>query len=379
MKKILVLQDFYYPGFKAGGPIKSIRNIVNNLKDEFSFYIITSNKDLGEKIPFKNIKENQWNEIDDNEYVFYNSEPTLSSSQIRKIVNNNFDCIYVNSFFSKNSIKLLFLLTKLKVKKNKIILAPRGEFSPGALNIKKIKKITYIKISKMLKLYKNVSWHFTDYKEKDYVETYFKVKDYYIIPNLIQKSLPCNPHKDKNKNELKLIFLSRISPKKNIDGALKILSKIKNINITYDIFGPISDKIYFEKLKGIINELPNNIKVNFKGPVNPNHLKEIFINYDLFFFPTLGENFGHAIMESLSYGTPVLISDQTPWNDIENKNAGRAFNLKNEILFENYIREIAMMDDKEFKVISTNAFNYYKNFEKKQNNYIEKYKEMFSK
>jgi len=78
----------------------------------------------------------------------------------------------------------------------------------------------------MLKLYKNVSWHFTDYKEKDYVETYFKVKDYYIIPNLIQKSLTCNPHKDKNKNELKLIFLSRISPKKNIVGALKILSKI---------------------------------------------------------------------------------------------------------------------------------------------------------
>lgn len=60
MKKILVLQDWYFPGFKAGEPIKCIRNIVNNSKDEFSFYILTNNKDFGEKISFKNIKENKW-------------------------------------------------------------------------------------------------------------------------------------------------------------------------------------------------------------------------------------------------------------------------------------------------------------------------------
>ena len=59
-EKILVLQDWYFRGFKSGGPIKCIRNIVNNSKDELSFYILTNNKDFEEKISFKNIKENKY-------------------------------------------------------------------------------------------------------------------------------------------------------------------------------------------------------------------------------------------------------------------------------------------------------------------------------
>lgn len=44
--------------------------------------------------------------------------------------------------------------------------------------------------------------------------------------------------------------------------------------------------------------------------------------YDLFFLPTLGENFGHVIAEALSSGLPVLISDTTPWRDLAEKSLG---------------------------------------------------------
>jgi glycosyltransferase involved in cell wall biosynthesis len=377
-KKILIFNEYYFPGYKAGGPIKSIKNIVSNLSEYFEFYIVAKNKDFGDKEPYKKIKSNSWNKLD-KENVYYYSGESLKITEIKKIINSyDFDKIYLNSFFSRNSIKIL-LLKKLKIIKTpNIIIAPRGEFSPGALNIKNKKKKLFLKMSKLIGLYDNLFWHFTDKKEKEYVSVYFNTEKAIIIPNLVEKSLESNPHKRKNEDKLKLLFLSRISPKKNIHGALAILSQIKDIDIIYDIYGPISDENYYKQLKKIIMILPENIQVNFKGAINPNNLKGIFIDYDLFFFPTLGENFGHAILESLSYGTPVLISDQTPWNDLKQKNAGMAYNLKQTELFVNYIKGIALMDKFKFKILSDNAFEYYKNFEKTQKENIEKYKEMFS-
>ena len=34
---ILIFADYYLPGFKAGGPIKTLSNLVDQLGDEFHF------------------------------------------------------------------------------------------------------------------------------------------------------------------------------------------------------------------------------------------------------------------------------------------------------------------------------------------------------
>lgn len=59
--------------------------------------------------------------------------------------------------------------------------------------------------------------------------------------------------------------------------------------------------------------LPAHIEATYCGPRTPSEVPALMREHDLFFFPTLGENYGHVIIESLSAGTPVLISDQTPW------------------------------------------------------------------
>ena len=56
-KKILIFIDWFTPGFKAGGPIKSVSNIVNSLFNEFDFYIITSDRDINETEPYQNIEQ----------------------------------------------------------------------------------------------------------------------------------------------------------------------------------------------------------------------------------------------------------------------------------------------------------------------------------
>ncbi len=56
-KKILVFIDWYIPGFKAGGPIRSCANIVQHLSSDFEFYFITSDTDYCEDKPYENIKQ----------------------------------------------------------------------------------------------------------------------------------------------------------------------------------------------------------------------------------------------------------------------------------------------------------------------------------
>jgi glycosyltransferase involved in cell wall biosynthesis len=64
---------------------------------------------------------------------------------------------------------------------------------------------------------------------------------------------------------------------------------------------------------------------------------------DLFFLPTLGENFGHAIFEALSSGVPVLISDRTPWQNLASQSAGWSFPLHEPQAFVASIETLAAM------------------------------------
>ncbi|MFX7870823.1 hypothetical protein ABTK02_22875, partial [Acinetobacter baumannii] len=62
-KKILIIYEFFYPAFKAGGIIRSLENIINKLDNEYDFYVVTGGYDLGEQIPLKNIELDAWNNI----------------------------------------------------------------------------------------------------------------------------------------------------------------------------------------------------------------------------------------------------------------------------------------------------------------------------
>ena len=52
------------------------------------------------------------------------------------------------------------------------------------------------------------------------------------------------------------------------------------------------------------------------GELNHEQLLEKYKEYHAFIFPTLGENFGHVIDESIKNGCPVILSRSvTPWDD----------------------------------------------------------------
>ena len=100
-KRILICIDWYEPGFKAGGPIRSVANIVNELKDDYEFYILTSAYDLGETEPYHDVALNEWFD-EDGLFLKYLDKKLLNYAAIkRNILEIRPDTVYLNSLFSK--------------------------------------------------------------------------------------------------------------------------------------------------------------------------------------------------------------------------------------------------------------------------------------
>ncbi|MFP7442675.1 glycosyltransferase family 4 protein [Bacillus infantis] len=360
-KKILILAGYYIPGVKGGGPIQSIKNLVDNLNNKFDFYILANDRDLGDEQPFKNVIVDEWTQVG-HAKVYYTNYDRLNFTKISKIINSlDFDTLYLNSFFSYKLSVIPILLNKLKkINVDKVIIAPRGGFSQGALKLKKRKKNFFIKLGKIFSLYKNVIWHVTANTEKKDIEEIFGTETQIIVANNLTASyqnLKYNKKVEKNKGELKIVFVSRIHPKKNLKTAIEFLQRVDG-KVKFDIYGPLEDKNYWSECERLINGLPENIMVTYKGIINHDYIIEVFKENHVFLFPTLGENFGHVISEALIGGCPVIISDQTPWINIEKYNAGWDISLKDEGEFIRKLQFCVDLDTNEYQELSIKAFEY---------------------
>jgi glycosyltransferase involved in cell wall biosynthesis len=316
--KVLCLADYYLPGYKGGGPIRTIANMCDALSSHVEFWIFTRDRDLCSDVPYTGIQVNSWNIIN-NTHVYYASPYLFNSTGLIKAIEaREFDFIYLNGFFSYSASISMYLNWKFgKIPALYALIAPRGEFSKGALAFKRFKKRVFLAVSRLLGFYKDVYWHAsTEVEAADILEVFPGVGDkIHTAPDLVTigDDIFSECTEDiKRENEFQIVFISRISPKKNLDGLLEILSGV-NCAVKLDIFGPVEDQNYWRHCQTIGNSLPKNITITYCGTLKPDEVSNIFSNYDLFVFPTHGENFGHVIFESLRVGTPVLVSDQTPW------------------------------------------------------------------
>jgi len=313
---ILCFVSHYLPSYRSGGPVRTISNFVAHLGDEFDIRIVTSDRDMFDTQPFKNVKLNTWNTVG-KARVFYASDRILTLQGLSKLLRDTpHDVLYLNSFFAFSFTVLPLLVRHLRLAPMRpCVIAPRGEFSAGALELKALKKRLYIFVVKVIRFYGGVHWQASsEFEASDILrEVGGSTNSICIAPNL-----PSNRHNDtlvqqaRVPGPLRIIFLSRISPMKNLDFLLQVLAKVTH-EVELVIYGPTEDEGYWSICNLLIEQLPENVDVRYLGEVKPNLVNDVFAANDLFVFPTRGENFGHVILESLIAGTPVLVSDQTPW------------------------------------------------------------------
>src|SRR5579884_2985340 len=107
MPRVLTFADWYLPGYKAGGPIRSISNLVAMLGNEFEFSVLTRDRDLMDSKPYDKIKVDEWVEGPQGKVLYTNN---FSLRNLRKHISAAApDAIYLNSFFSRISMKVLAL------------------------------------------------------------------------------------------------------------------------------------------------------------------------------------------------------------------------------------------------------------------------------
>lgn len=376
-KKIAVFIDWFLPAYKAGGPITSVSNLVQALKNDFDFYIITSDRDLGDTEILDGIKTNIWQKKDDFE-VIYLSPSKQNLKFIRQILKERkFDKIYINGIFSFRFSILPLIAAKKIYHHNDIIVAPRGMLSGQAFAKKSFKKKVFLGVVKLFGLFKDVCFQATTEQEFLDIQKTLEIKNIKSVQNIPR--IPTDSDfsiRRKEKNKLKIVSIARISQEKNTFFALDVLSKITFGEIIFDIYGTIVDTHYWEMCKQQIDKMPKNIKVNYKGAISPDKISDIYKNYHFAFMPSVGENFGHSIFEAMSFGCPVIISDRTPWQNLEQKQLGWDISLDNEQKFVEVINYCLKMSQEEFNYLSQKVFNFAKDYIAK-NNFIELSKTLF--
>lgn len=356
---ILIICNYYLPGYKRGGGLRTIVNMVDRFRDMFDFRIVTRDHD-GDKISYPSVKIDAWNEVEGAK-VFYLPQNKIKLSKIRELVLEvNPSAIYLNSVFSTLTIFLL-ILRKLKLIPSslRVILAPEGELSDGALQLKAQKKKAFIKFAQMSGLYRNLVWKTTaELEEEESKRFENREAKFFIAPNIPSRKMLADYQQSlkpvKEIGSAKMIFLSRFMRKKNFKWLVENLRNIHG-DLEIDIIGPIEDEEYWEETRKIICNLPSNIKVEYKGLLKYEKVLSKLLEYHFFILPTLGENFGHVFVEALAAGCPLIISDRTPWLNLGQKQIGWDLPLEEPIEWEKVINYCINLDDINYSKISMNA------------------------
>jgi glycosyltransferase involved in cell wall biosynthesis len=318
--RILTFLRHYLPGYRSGGPIRTIASMVEALGDEYEFLIVTRDRDSLDSGPYRGVHLDEWIPVGKAK-VRYLPRKSHGWRAIRQLmVNTPYDLMYLNSVYALESTLIpLVLRTAGAVPRRRCAIAPRGELSGSAVGLDPIRKRPFLTMARRSGLYGGLTWQASGVGEARDIQARMEVPEDQIViaPNIVCLAGQPGPgagenDRAKHAHPMKMIFLSRLAPEKNVVFLLEVLRQVKR-PVTLDIVGPWADAQYRRRCEAMIAELPSNVNVRLRPPLEHDRVEEAFRDADLFAFPTLGESFGHVIIEALAAGTPVLASDQTPW------------------------------------------------------------------
>ena len=357
-QRILVSVDWFPPAYRAGGPIRSTFNLVSLLAQTHDVWVVSGAYDLGEEEPLS-VPLNVWNELPSDQgqiQVMHWTKPNWNtSSWSRVLMEINPDWIHLNSVYSKH-FTLVPLRAARKLDSTRIALAPRGMLGVAALSLKPLKKRVFLAYARAIGLFRNVRWHASTSAERDEVLGQFMGADCRIAQNIPSGVVPNNV--TRNQSQWRVVSIGRIHRVKNLHFGLEALLNVTSARpIKMTFIGPVEDKEYQEELMAMAKN-QDRVDVEFLGGMPPTALGPYWQQSHYLLSSTTQENFGHSIVEAWANGCPVLISDRTPWRELESKGIGWDWPLERATWLHGL--EVALnVDAMEWQRLSDNARSFF--------------------
>lgn len=252
---------------------------------------------------------------------------------------SNYDLAHIHALFSPVSS---FAASVARSHNLPYILRPLGTLDPADLQKKRQLKQIYAALLEKPNIAGAAAIHFTSTLEAKVSERFGVTTRDLVIPlgvteylsnETVTTNLPA-------KSEVpKILFMSRIDPKKGLDLLIPALENIlaEGIDFQFILAGSNpQDPDYERKIKAQINSSPIESHTTITGFVTGDRKTELLQNADLFVLPSYYENFGIAVAEAMAASNPVVISDQVYiWEDVKSAEAGWICSLTVESLTEN--------------------------------------------
>ena len=344
MRKILIITGRYLPGWRDGGPVRSILNLTEWLGNEYDLRIMCLDRDHGDTQPYSGITTGEYNAVGKAK-VFYVER--FLPQMIRKL-STEADVVYVCGPYNDYA-RMAMRLKKKGLIQKPLFVASMGSFSPEAFRIKGYKKRIFIAYMKLAHMFDAVTWSVTSEREEAELKSVIGKDSRCVIARDLPRKGAVSHCGIKNPGQLSVAFVSRISKKKNLSMIPRILHAADdNVKIRLDIYGVAEDKEYLKECMESLDELRRthpDCRWKYHGEADSNEVPQIFAEHDAFLFPTLGENYGHVIAESLAAECIPIISDTTPWTDLEEKGCGFVCSLNDTAAFAKAVEELAAMDE----------------------------------
>lgn len=340
-KPIVALTPYYAPSRNGGGSVRALTNLVAALADEFEFWVATGDRDLGSAAPYDADARAALIPRHGRK-VLHRMPATAALENFLMVARGRFAGIYLNSFFSPAYTFSALLARRLFRRGTPVVIAPRGEFSPAALRLRHRVKRAYLAAAKTLGLWRDAVWQASSELEAQDIRALIGPAAHVVVAEDIPPRIDLAAYRELREQRcadeasLRVAFVARIAEIKNLHYAIEVLSELRG-RVEFDIYGPIENAAYWARCAALIAQAPPHVRINYRGVLANERVIAELTRYDVFFLPTLGENFCYAIVEAMAAGCAILVSDRTPWRNLRDSGIGADLPLSDKAAYVEFL------------------------------------------
>lgn len=340
-RRVLVVANGFTPGF-GGGSIRTIDHLCRHLGDDVEFFVLTRNHDYGDPTPY-DLDVGVWMKGDDTN-VRYERPWRRTPRLVAKVADDiDADIVIVNSMFASGAISAL-TARWLRLLNRPTIIAPEGELGASARGQGRTRlKTVFLSMTRRLGFHRNVTWRAASTAEAEDIERFAGggatvVTAPSLPPPITADTDPPMPARADARDRSRLVYLSAIDGRKGAVRAAQFA--LQSRTGTLDLYGFVRDETEFATLLELI-ESDGAGRIRYCGTVDHAATADVLAAHDALIFPTEEEVLGYVVGEALLAGCPVLVSDRTPWQDLDACGAGRVLPLHDDDAWVAAIDELA--------------------------------------